>query len=78
MVMLDILKTIPCFGLAAFGAVDATPTISWGMNPSSGQAIIWCWLTESNRRHPAYKAGALPAELNQQIAHFVMQITMKP
>lgn len=23
-------------------------------------------LTESNRRHPAYKAGALPAELNQQ------------
>lgn len=27
---------------------------------------VWCWLTESNRRHPAYKAGALPAELNQQ------------
>lgn len=27
---------------------------------------IWCWLTELNRRHPAYKAGALPAELNQQ------------
>ena len=40
------------------------------MSPSSGQAIILCWLTESNRRHPAYKAGALPAELNQQITHF--------
>ncbi len=31
---------------------------------------FWCWLTESNRRHPTYKAGALPTELNQQIAHF--------
>ncbi len=40
--------------------------MDWIMSPSSGQAIIWCWLTESNRRHPAYKAGALPAELNQQ------------
>lgn len=74
MVMLAILKTIPCFGLAAFGAVDATPTISWGMNPSSGQAIIWCWLTESNRRHPAYKAGALPAELNQQSGSGLLRI----
>ncbi len=41
--------------------------MDWIMSPSSGQAIIWCWLTESNRRHPAYKAGALPAELNQLI-----------
>lgn len=40
--------------------------MDWIMSPSSGQAIIWCWLTESNRRHPAYKAGALPAELNQK------------
>lgn len=32
----------------------------------SAHARVWCWLTESNRRHPAYKAGALPAELNQQ------------
>lgn len=33
----------------------------------SAHARVWCWLTESNRRHPAYKAGALPAELNQLI-----------
>ncbi len=32
---------------------------------------LWCWLTESNRRHPAYKAGALPTELNQQITYFL-------
>lgn len=28
--------------------------------------IIWCCLWESNSRHPAYKAGALPTELRQQ------------
>lgn len=42
------------------------------MSPSSGQAIIWCWLTESNRRHPAYKAGALPTELNQQSGSWLL------
>lgn len=52
--------------LAACDAVAAAPLMDWIMSPSSGQAIIWCWLTESNRRHPAYKAGDLPAELNQQ------------
>ncbi len=64
--MLAILTTIPCLGLVAFGAAGSTLLMDWIMSPSSGQAIIWCWLTESNRRHPAYKAGALPAELNQQ------------
>lgn len=57
---------VPWLGLVACDAVAAAPLISWVMNPLSGQAIIWCWLTESNRRHPAYKAGAIPAELNQQ------------
>ncbi len=45
MVMLTILKTIPCLSLAA---VDATLLISCGMNPSSGQAIIWRTIQDSN------------------------------
>lgn len=28
--------------------------------------LCWCRLTDSNRWHPAYKAGALPTELNRQ------------
>lgn len=47
--------------------VEPTPPELHRQNHHIG---IWCWLTESNRRHPAYKAGALPAELNQQITHF--------
>lgn len=47
--------------------VEPTPPESHRQDHHIG---IWCWLTESNRRHPAYKAGALPTELNQQIAHF--------
>lgn len=46
--MLAILTTIPCLGLVAFGAVGSTPLISWGMNPLSGQAIIWCTIQDSN------------------------------
>lgn len=30
---------------------------------------MWCWLRDSNSRHPAYKAGVLPTELNQHIWH---------
>lgn len=35
-------------GLAACDAVAAAPLISWGMNPLSGQAIIWCTIQDSN------------------------------
>ena len=34
--------------LAACDAVAAAPLISWVMSPSSGQAIIWCTIQESN------------------------------
>lgn len=44
--------------------VEQTPPELHRQNHHIG---IWCWLTELNRRHPAYKAGALPAELNQRI-----------
>lgn len=46
---------------APFRGADAA-----GIAPAESSHGIWCWLTESNRRHPAYKVGALPAELNQQ------------
>ena len=51
---------LTCYGLRF---VELTLPESRRRNHHIG---IWCWLTESNRRHPAYKAGALPAELNQQ------------
>lgn len=34
--------------LAACDAVAAAPLISWVMSPSSGQAIIWCWLNQQS------------------------------
>ncbi len=42
MVMLAILKTIPCLGLAAFGAVDATPRDKFGHEPviRSGHHLV--------------------------------------
>ena len=64
---------LPVFALfnaltcCALRFVEPTPPESHRQDHHIG---IWCWLTESNRRHPAYKAGALPTELNQQIAHF--------
>ena len=32
-------------------------------------APSWSWRTDSNRRPPAYKAGALPVELRQRLRH---------
>lgn len=29
---------------------------------------VWCRLQESNPRHPAYKAGVLPTELNRRVS----------
>ncbi len=46
--MLAILTTIPCLGLVAFGAVGSTLLMDWIMSPSSGQAIIWCTIQDSN------------------------------
>lgn len=37
-----------CSVLAACGAVAATPLMDWIMSPSSGQAIIWCTIQDSN------------------------------
>lgn len=34
--------------MAAFGAVAAAPLMDWIMSPSSGQAIIWCTIQDSN------------------------------
>ena len=57
-------KPIICF---AFRFVEQTLPELHRQNHHIG---IWYWLTDLNRRGPAYKAGALPAELNQQITHF--------
>ncbi len=35
-------------GLAACDAVAAAPLMDWIMSPSSGQAIIWCTIQDSN------------------------------
>lgn len=65
----DMLLTMP---LPVMGSVSWSNGQAINLAPIrtylsvSAHARVWCWLTESNRRHPAYKAGALPAELNQQ------------
>lgn len=35
-------------GLAACDAVAAAPLMDWIMSPSSGQAIILCWLNQQS------------------------------
>ena len=43
---------------------------------SPGQAVRrWCRLQESNPRHPVYKTGALPTELNRHSAPLYRQVT---
>lgn len=58
-------------GLRRFGGSSRTRTdhlklAKLLLSQMSYGPMIWCCLWESNSRHPAYKAGALPTELRQQ------------
>ena len=59
--------------VAATRAADAGATVHQPLPMSPGRTIFGWWaVTDSNRRHPACKAGALPAELTAPDGAHVM------